>query len=321
MNLKVLSVVAIGATLLAGCNNAAAPATSTKTLTAVKVDAASLDGAAAYWANAPKLEVSTKVPDKKAAEGAKVTLQAVYDGKNIVVRAEWADTTESILRNTWTYSGTGFTRGGDEDRLALIFPMSNDAAFASKGCAVACHNSDADENKWWMGSDSADVKYDVWHWKAGESGLANQTDDQVFGAKAFITSTTGRANDVGTGGPVNNTVGSPAAPKFMSSKGTTAKFMMSGEEIPLDVTKLKAGDKVPGYVIAPWAGSRGDVSSKATWANGKWVLVMSRALSTGNPDDLAFQPPKNVPFGVAVFDNAGDLEHAVGGEVLTLSWK
>lgn len=39
----------------------AASAASTSTLTAVKVDATTLDAAAAYWATAPVLEVATKV--------------------------------------------------------------------------------------------------------------------------------------------------------------------------------------------------------------------------------------------------------------------
>ena len=48
---------------------------------------------------------------------------------------------------------------------------------------------------------------------------------------------------------------------------------------------------------------------------------MSRALNTNHDDDAVLIPPKSVPFGLAVWNNAGDLDHTVGPEVLTLQWK
>ena len=116
--------VLFSAALLAACSSsgsgssgASAPAgaanASTNTLTAVKVDAATLDAAAPYWADAPKLEVATKAADKDKPDGPKLSVQAVYDGSNLVVRAEWPDATESVARNVWTYDGKAFKRGGE----------------------------------------------------------------------------------------------------------------------------------------------------------------------------------------------------------------
>ena len=321
MNAKFLPILIASAIALSACAGAGPATSPPNTLTAVKVDAAAMDAAASFWANAPKTEIATKAADKSAKDGPKITLQAVYDSKNVVVRAEWADSTENTTRNAWTYNGTAFTRAGAQDRFAMNFPMGNYASFSSKGCAVACHSTDPDEAKWWMGSESPDERYDVWHWKSSETGLVNQVDDQWWGPKDTITSTTGRKNDAGTGGPVTNASADGKSPKFMNGKAPDAKLILSGEEIPLDVTKLKAGAVIPGYVLAPFKGSRGDIASKATFANGKWVLVFTRPLSTGNADDLVFTPPKAVPFGLAVFDNAGDNDHTVSQEVLTLAWK
>jgi hypothetical protein len=44
-------------------------------------------------------------------------------------------------------------------------------------------------------------------------------------------------------------------------------------------------------------------------------------LNTGNDDDAVFTPSKQMPIGVALFDNSGDLEHTVAPDVLTLAWK
>lgn len=323
MNFKLISLMAAGALALTACGAASGPVTSPpNTLTAVKVDAVSTDAAAAMWANAPKTSVTSKVPDKKAEVGATVTLQAVYDGKNIAIRAEWDDKTDSWQRNIWTYDGTAWKRAGEQDRLALAFPIGNNAEFASKGCGVICHNQDADEAKWWMGTDSADVRVDFWQWQGASTNPAGYADDSYFSAKATITSTTGRANDANTGGgPKTNAAADGKGPAFMNKSGVDAHYILAGEEVALDMAKVKAGSQIPSSILSKYAGSRGDITAKGKWANGKWVVVMVRALDTGNKDDAAFQPPKAVPFGLGVFDNSGDLEHAVSQDVLTLAWK
>ncbi|MFN3980328.1 MAG: ethylbenzene dehydrogenase-related protein, partial [Caldilinea sp.] len=125
----------------AGAAPAAAPASAPNTLTAIKVDATSLDLNADYWSKAPVLSIDTKAAKEGNPDGPTVMLQAVYDGDTIAIRGEWADPTES-LKNAWQWDGTAFSKvKGDEDRLMLVFPIQNNAEFASKGCAAACHNT------------------------------------------------------------------------------------------------------------------------------------------------------------------------------------
>ena len=83
----------------------------------------------------------------------------------------------------------------------LTFPMSNNADFASKGCTAICHNQDADDTKWWMGTDSADLSLDLWQWQSAATNPVGQATDQYFSAKANPTATTGRANDAIDGSP------------------------------------------------------------------------------------------------------------------------
>ncbi len=79
--------------LLAACSSGTPPQAEPNTLTVVKVDEAALNGSADFWANAPKLEVSSMAAKEGNPDGPVVTLQAVHDGNNIVFRAEWADAT------------------------------------------------------------------------------------------------------------------------------------------------------------------------------------------------------------------------------------
>ena len=107
----------------------------------------------------------------------------------------------------------------------------------------------------------------------------------------------------------------------MNGTDVGASFIITGEQVPIDTSKLASGAVIPPSVLAPWVGSRGDVQVQGTWQDGKWVVVLMRALDTGHEDDLAMTPPKPYPFGVAVFDHI-DLEgHTTSPEAITLEWQ
>ncbi len=87
-------------------------------------------------------------------------------------------------------------------------------------------------------------------------------------------------------------------------------WILDSEKVPFDDSKYKAGDEVPGILVAPFTGDRGDIPAQAIWENGVWTLEWSRKLKTGSPTDVQFDDPaKKYAFGVAVFDNA-QVRHA-----------
>lgn len=302
---------------------AAAPASSPNTLTAVKVDATSLDANAAYWANAPVLSVDTKAAVEGNPDGPTVRVQAVYDGEYLVIRSEWADPTESVLKAAWTWDGTAFTKSGDEDRIMITWPIGNNAEFASKGCAAACHNTSEDQDEWWMGSDDANIRYDNWHWKAARTNPVGYTDDQWWNVLEDPTArdSSRRSDAKDSGGYADNINDDKSGPLYISPAGITERFIFAGEEVAVDTTVLTAGDVIPGFVVAKAVGSRGDVEANGVWVNGGWVVVQRRLLNTGHDDDTTFIPPKPMPFGLSVVDDGGGLPHTVAPDVLTLEWK
>lgn len=302
---------------------AAAPASS-NTLTAIKVDAVSTDGGAAYWANAPVLTVHTKASEKDKPDGSDVSMQAAYDGQNFAMRLEWADTSESVINKPWTWDGSKFARTKElGDRMGLIFPIENNPTFASKGCAGLCHNSDADVAKWWMGSDSPDLRYDLWQWTAASTNPIGQLNDEWINVQtdpANSESAT-HTDELAGGGSLSNVNEAKDGPAYMSGKDIAASIIISGEQVPIDTAKLSAGAIIPASVLAPWQGSRGDIQVKGGWSDGKWTLVVMRALDTGHDDDVVLTPPKAYPFGVAIFAQAEHYSHTTAPDVLTLEWK
>ncbi len=305
-------------------SSSAAPGGKANTLTAVKVDAASTDGAAGFWANAPVLTVHTKASEKGKADGPDVNVQAAYDAKSIAVRLEWADTTNSIINKPWTWDGSAFTRTTElGDRMGVMFPIENNANFASKGCAGICHNQDEKAEKWWMGTDSKDERLDLWQWTAASTNPVNQAQDEWISVQ-----TDPKNMESGThpdaqkgGGSASNVNKEKNGPLYMNGKDITASIIITGEQAPIDTSKLAKGAHIPSSVLGPWTGSRGDIQAKGVWKDGKWVVVLLRALDTGNDDDLVLTPPKAYPLGVAVFDQAEHFAHTVAPEVITLEWK
>jgi hypothetical protein len=302
---------------------AAAPAAKANTLTAVKVDGVSADAAAAQWANAPLLTLETKTPEKESKAGPAVSVQAVYDDTAVAFRFEWADATESLMKNAWAWDGSKFTKSGDEDRVQLLWPIQNIADFASKGCAAACHNMDADQEKWWMGTDSPDLRYDLWHWKSARTGPVGQSDDQWVSDLADPTNVESprRGDAKESGGYKDNLNEAKDGPAVMHTTDPAAKFIMAGEEAPVDTAALASGAIIPGFIITPAVGSRGDLTANATWKDGKWTVVIMRALDTAHDDDVVFTPPKLYPFGMAVTDNNGGNNHTIVPDVVTLEWQ
>ncbi len=320
-----LSVLLIVVVLVAACGGSgggAAPAAKPNTLTAVKVSATTLDPAAADWAKSPALEIATKAAKEGNPDGPVVKLQAIYDGSTIAIRSEWADDGLSI-KKPWVWDGSAFSQSGDEDRILFTFPIQNNAEFASKGCTAACHNTSDNDKEWWMGSDDPALTYDAWQAKSTRTLPAGYVDDKWWGVQEdpadIESSRHGDAKD--SGGEKNNATEDGSGPAFMSPSGPGPQPIMAAEAVALDMAKLAAGDMIYGYLLEKPTGSRGDIEANAAWADGKWVVVLRRALNTGHEDDVVFSPPKQQPFGTAVLNGVGGMNHTVAPEVLTLEWK
>ncbi len=107
-----------------------------------------------------------------------------------------------------------------------------------------------------------------------------------------------------------------------AKKASIPGTLLAAEAVELKSSHSpKEGDQLPGYLLhAGWKGSFGDIKTKGVWKDGKWTVMLSRKLDTGNDDDVQYNTRKKYPFAVSVFDNSG-AEHSYNSELLKLQFK
>lgn len=305
-------------------------------LESVKGTPATLDANDAIWAKAkevsvPLSETPYKPNNYKGITKTTAVLKSVYDDKNIYIKLQYDDPTLSIERLPWVKQADGswkVKKGQDEtgheniyyEDKAAFFWNINTKGFEKKGCAIACHmakdglnNGISDTSPGRKYTRAAGETIDMWHWKSVRTGLSTgMTDDQYVNSNTDpkVGKDWGRSGDEKLGGGDKANVNADkTAPEFMSKNPDKTKtWILEEDKVPF-VDTFKAGDMVPGIVVGKLSGSRGDIETNASWANGKWTLVLKRALVTTHPksaeQDVQFSDLKKPYFfGVSVFDNS-----------------
>lgn len=184
----------------------------------------------------------------------------------------------------------------------MAWEMGTVAGFKDNGCMVSCHG---DKKKVGAGE-----KLDLWHLKGSRSRPVGQMDDQ------FVDQEKRKGDAKEAGGESDHWDEAKKAPKY-TWKGMPAdrRVLLKSDAVEItDYSVFKAGDRLPREVLAPFVGSRGDVSARALWANGMWTLEVKRALDTKHADDVQFTDlTKGYAFAIAVHDNDGDEHHSFSG--------
>jgi len=306
-------------------------------LTAKKVTAPpTVDGVMeALWQQAPPLTVKVQGGQNLPGGTTDVTLRAVHTDDMIYFLMQYKDATQSFRRSPWVKQADGSwqqlrdpnDKGGDnnlyyEDKVAMAWNISS-PAFAATGCFSACHLGEGKPygNKY---TANPGERLDLWHWKSVRTGSVGQMDDQWADNTRYDKEKApeaGRKSDPKTGGGyVDNVREDKKGPKFglKGNKPAPPYWILDAEKEPFDDSKYKAGDEVPGIIVAPFTGDRGDIAVRSVWKDGVWTLEIARKLVTGSEYDVQFNDlKKEYAFGVAVFDNA-QVRHAYNFGALKL---
>lgn len=332
VSLTGLSIVVASAMLLS--SNALA---SDFKLESIKVSApVSMDASDAAWAKAKEISVPlTETPYKpegfKGMTTSTVVLKSLYDDKNIYIKLQYDDPTMSTARLPWVKQAdktwkrmsvkdqTKHENEYYEDKMAMFWNI-NTKGFEKKGCAIACHITKDGKNNGFS-DNSAGRKYtnkpgefiDMWHWKGVRTGLPfdlmhDQFVDNTNDPK--LSKDWGRkGDDKAGGGYKDNFNADKTGPAFMNkdAKDNAIGSIKEENKVPF-VDTFKAGDSIPGIVVDKMSGSAADIATKATWENGKWTMIVKRALTTTGAkvteQDVQFSDLKKpYYFGVAAFDN------------------
>ena len=286
------------------------------------------------WKTAQPLTVKVLGGRNLPGGSTEISVRSVYTDDMVYFLIEYKDSTESVRREPWQKQADGSwkqlkdpnDKGGDnnlyyEDKVSIFWNISS-PAFEQKGCLSACHTG---EGKPYgnMYTPSAGERLDNWHWKSVRTGSQGQVDDQYVDGTRYDKDKApeaGRKSDPKTGGGYSDNVGADKkGPKFAlpGNKPAPPYWIVDAEKEAFDDSKYKAGDEVPGIVVAPFTGDRGDISAKSTWKDGVRTVEIARKRATGSEFDVQFTDKKEYAFGVAVFDNA-QVRHAYTPGVLKL---
>ena len=323
--------------------------TSVRTTARIVLDAKAEDA----WNKAKALSVLVDQLPYKPDNGYKgmkettVRIKSLYDKEFIYFLIQYRDPTQSIERFPWVKQpdgkwkqlsnkdSTGHDNTYYEDKFGMFWNIKA-RGFKKKGCDIACHMSDngktagiRDKSPGRKFTRRAGETIDMWHWKSVRSNPVGLFDDQ------FVDSTKdpkknknwGRKGDSKLGGGYkNNRNKANTAPAFMNTPHSLANkyWVMPGTKAKF-VDTFKPGSVVPGIILSPFTGSRGDIKAKGVWANGMWTIEVKRKLVTrgekANMQDVQFKDlSKSYYFGISVFDNS-QINHIYHEGALVLRFK
>ncbi len=332
-----MAIVVATAVAVTGALTTAPLDAQPRNLVAKKVAAApAVDGTLdAAWSAAPVTTVKVNGGRNLPGGSTEVAMRALYTGDTGYFMYQYKDATESFRRSPWVKQADGSwqklrdpdDKGGDnnkyyEDKFAVIWNISS-PAFEQRGCMSACHTGEGKPygNKY---TATAGERLDMWHVKSVR-GAANigMTDDQYVYDGRYDKDknpNAGRKGDPGTDGYKNNETADKKGPAFAlkGNKPAPPYWIVDADKEPLDDSKYKPGDEVPGVLVMPYGGDRGSLPTSMTWKGGTWTIVIQRKLLTGSEFDVQFDDLKKAyAFGVAVFDNA-QVRHAFVPGVMKL---
>lgn len=243
------------------------------------------------------------------------SVKALYTDTDLYLLFRWKDATESYNR-VYEFDGSQWVkRKGNEDRLGIIWDINgNIKDFKAKGCAILCH-----EDGKYMKTNAPGERGDVWHWKSQRSNPVGYADDQMLTdiLDKHGDEETGRVSDKKEGGGYSgNWDKATKRPKYsFKDMAKSGPILLKAEAVKISGdTPFAKGMILPRQVLSRPVGSRGDIEAKGIWKKGTWTLEMKRALNTGHDDDVQFDPLKSNYFGLAVFDNTHEKEHATTHE-------
>lgn len=258
------------------------------------------------------------------------SMRAFYNDSHIFMKIEWEDAVYNRIYRPWVRTGSGWMHlnpGGsderiyNEDKFALIFPISKDPGFQNYGCSVYCHSDQRNgHGRHWTVDN---VMVDAWHWKSVRTDPIGNVDDKYWlGAGELSDDSDGRHGDPGQGGHANNLVEGVDNPIMLPvdlDSITMGALIESKAEIYTKkaAERLPAGIEIPGAIISEMTGDRADIQCISAYRDGRWTLNIMRKLDTGSNYDVAFRRGEKYDFAAAAFDHTAN-RHAYNHQVYRL---
>jgi len=239
-------------------------------------------GGDAAWKSAKETTVVAKgVFPSNAGKSTVVSMRSAHTKTHVYFLVRWRDETRDDQAHkpfVWDSGKNVYVEGPErEDMFAL--------AFEHTGPFTADMLS------------PVEAVWDVWHWKA------TRTNPQGFAMDKTHRYTREQWQGKGKSHPARN--GEPIWIARPEDAGDTVERRQTAPG-------SREGERVPQYLPGTPTGSAADVRAKGAWSDGWWTLELERKLSTGYPDDTAFDPKRTYKMAVSTHDRTGDMDKASG---------
>jgi hypothetical protein len=233
-----------------------------------------------------------------------VDMRAFYTDKDLYLRLEWRDATRNDNMRGWTYSGSDWQSSGEfEDGFGILW--DSERKYPEFTCSYACHLDDfgvsgqsfRGHNR--MKLFKAGPLLDLWNWKAGRTAHLAFADDRYIDQNGMQGDTPGEIFHPNALQPTR-----PEEVPEMFGPGDRPLYDFDGKAQEGQTPTLFS--RAPGYLTDRPAGDRADVVARSDWQDGRWTVVLRRALDTGSPRDARFAGGEAaaISFGLALMDNS-----------------
>ena len=233
-----------------------------------------------------------------------VDLRAFYTDTDLYLRLSWPDSTRDESIRQWHFDGKEWVASSAfEDGLGILWDTEN--RFRQFNCSYACHidgfgvsgaNFHAN-NRMKLPRDEG-IELDLWNWRAGRTARFGFADDRTLSFKGMEGDTPGEIF------LENSRARSESSTKIeIFGAGDTPVYDQDGRSIGKEFRP--AGSSAPGYISGRPVGSRADVAAVTAYQDGRWIVILRRALQTADRRDVVFTPaqPAGVAFGLSIMDD------------------
>lgn len=239
-----------------------------------------------------------------------VDMRAFYTNDELYLRLSWPDATPDQRMMEWRFDGEKWSNRGEvEDGFGLIWDA--EGRFPRFTCALACHIRDfAVAGSSFRASNRMQMVnpgdwLDLWNWKAERTGRFGFADDRFLDREGMHGDSPGELFQENSRVRLDNTTS-----KDIFGEGDQPIYDADGQAIESGFRL--AGSSAPGYLTGKPNGGRGDMAARGRWDKGRWTVILSRRLETGDPRDTRFIPgDKNgIAFGLSIMDQTLNEHYA-----------
>ncbi len=233
-----------------------------------------------------------------------IDLRAFYTDSDLYLRLSWEDASRDDNMRGWSYDGRAWRSNGSfEDGFGIIWDMER--AYPDFTCSVACHLDDfgvsgqsfRGHNRMKLNKDGP--QFDLWNWKAGRTGHLAFADDRYVDLAGMHGDLPGELFHPNSQARVR-----PQEGTEIFAAGDRPLYDNDGKSVAGQT--LTIFSRAPGYLVDRPSGDRADVTARASWTDGRWTVILRRALLTGSSHDAQFTAGAagEINFGVSLMDNS-----------------